>query len=81
MGVWGAAQAAGFAGGGFLGAAGVDVLRGVLHADGPAFLAVFVAEAALFLAASVLAARIERPDAVRTSGAQAATVPVQAAAV
>ncbi len=81
MGVWGAAQAAGFAGGGFLGATGVDLLRGVLHADGPAFLAVFVGEAALFLAAAVLAARVEDADAVRAQGVEAAAVPVQAAAL
>ncbi len=79
MGVWGAAQAAGFAGGGFIGATGVDVLRGVLHADGPAFLAVFVGEAALFLAAAMLAARIESPGTARATAADIATNPVQAA--
>ena len=85
MGVWGAAQAAGFAGGGFLGATGVDLLRGVLHADGPAFLVVFVGEAALFLGASVLAARIESGGGARSPSrsvtVEAAAVPVQAAAV
>ena len=75
MGVWGAAQAIGFAGGGFLGAVGADVMRGVLHADGPAFLAVFVVEAGLFLVASGLAARIERPE-----GAAAPSAPDMAAA-
>ena len=63
MGVWGAAQAVGFAGGGFLGAVGADLMRGWLHADGPAFLTVFALEAALFLVASSLAARLERSAA------------------
>ncbi len=61
MGVWGAAQAAGFAGGGFVGATGVDLMRGVLHADGPAFLMVFAGEAAVFLLAAWLATRLEAP--------------------
>ncbi len=69
MGVWGAAQAAAFACGGFVGATGVDVMRGVLHADGAAFLTVFVAEAAVFLAAAVLASRVE------TGGVREAAVP------
>ena len=67
MGVWGAAQAAGFAGGGFLGAVGADLMRGWLHADGPAFLTVFAVEAVLFLAASMLAARLERGEAPAAS--------------
>ena len=86
MGVWGAAQAAGFAGGGFLGATGVDLLRGALHASGPAFLVVFLGEAALFLGAAVLAGRIEGAGAgsrrrTVAPGVEAAAVPVQAAAV
>ncbi len=81
MGVWGAAQAAGFAGGGFLGATGVDLLRGVLHADGPAFLVVFVGEAALFLAAAAVASRVEGAGAGRSPTVEVVSVPVQAAAV
>ena len=42
MGVWGAAQAGAFAIGGFLGASGVDVMRGLLHQSSTAFLAVFM---------------------------------------
>ena len=58
MGVWGAAQAVAFGIGGFLGAAGVDALR-VLTGDAPeSFAAVFGMEAALFIAAAVLAMRI-----------------------
>ena len=60
MGVWGAAQAGAFACGGFLGAVGVDAMRGLVHADGAAFLAVFLAQAAVFLASAVLASRVDR---------------------
>jgi BCD family chlorophyll transporter-like MFS transporter len=59
MGVWGAAQALAFACGGFLGAAGVDALRLMLADTGSAFMIVFAVEAALFLAAAVLAAQLE----------------------
>ena len=62
MGVWGAAQAGAFAVGGFVGAVGVDSMRSLLHQDGPAFLAVFLGEAAIFLVAAVLASRLEAPD-------------------
>jgi len=58
MGLWGAAQAIAFATGGFLGAAGVDVLRAVLAHDAPAFAIVFACEAALFVAAAIMAARL-----------------------
>ena len=81
MGVWGAAQAAGFAGGGFLGATGVDLLRGLLHAPGPAFLCVFLGEAALFLGAAVLAARIEAPASARAPRLAGSDISVQGAAV
>ena len=59
MGVWGAAQAGAFAIGGFLGASGVDVMRGLLHQSSTAFLAVFIGEAAVFLISAVLAARLD----------------------
>jgi BCD family chlorophyll transporter-like MFS transporter len=58
MGVWGAAQAGAFAIGGFLGASGVEALRGMLHQLAPAFIWVFAVEAALFVTAAVLAARL-----------------------
>jgi BCD family chlorophyll transporter-like MFS transporter len=61
MGVWGAAQAAAFAIGGFLGATGVGALRGVFHAPGMAFLVVFIVEAGVFLASALLASRLDRP--------------------
>jgi BCD family chlorophyll transporter-like MFS transporter len=61
MGVWGAAQAAAFAIGGFMGATGVGALRGLFHAPGMAFLVVFTAEAGVFLASALLASRLDRP--------------------
>jgi BCD family chlorophyll transporter-like MFS transporter len=59
MGVWGAAQAAAFAVGGFLGAVGVGALRGVFHETGPAFLFVFAVEAVVFLISAVLAGGLQ----------------------
>ncbi|KTS38712.1 bacteriochlorophyll synthase [Methylobacterium indicum] len=61
MGVWGAAQGIAFGLGGFLGAAGVDLARLAFGTVVPAYAAVFVIEAALFLVAAGLAARIGRP--------------------
>jgi BCD family chlorophyll transporter-like MFS transporter len=66
MGVFGAAQAIAFALGGFLGASAVGLLRQGLHDAGPAFLIVFGAEALTFLAAAVIAGRLDRTV---TSGA------------
>jgi BCD family chlorophyll transporter-like MFS transporter len=57
MGLWGAAQAIAAGFGGLLGAAAVDAMRAVV-ADASAFGAVFLAEAALFLFAAVMALRI-----------------------
>lgn len=56
MGLWGAAQAVAFGGGGFIGAVSVDALRLVVETPVIAYSAVFLAEAVLFLAASLLAA-------------------------
>ncbi|MBV2359375.1 BCD family MFS transporter [Thalassococcus sp. CAU 1522] len=60
MGLWGAAQAIAAGFGGLTGAAAVDLMRQVLP-DAPAFGAVFAAEALLFTAAAVMAARIMTP--------------------
>lgn len=57
MGLWGAAQAIAAGFGGLFGAGAVDVMRQVTG-DATAFGAVFVFEAALFLAAALMAARI-----------------------
>ncbi len=57
MGLWGAAQAIAAGFGGLVGAGAVDALRQVLDAPA-AFGLVFAAEAGLFLAAALMAARI-----------------------
>jgi BCD family chlorophyll transporter-like MFS transporter len=61
IGLWGAAQAIAFAAGGFLGAVGLDVGRAWFGSDAPAFLAVFSAEALLFLVAAALALGLAAP--------------------
>ncbi len=58
MGLWGAAQALAFGAGGLLGTGASDVARAVLGAPAPAYAAVFVAEAAVFLLAARLAAGV-----------------------
>jgi BCD family chlorophyll transporter-like MFS transporter len=57
MGMWGAAQAVAAGFGGLMGAALVDVLR-LWLTDVEAFGSVFLIEAALFVAAALLAARV-----------------------
>ncbi|NNE53854.1 MAG: BCD family MFS transporter [Sulfitobacter sp.] len=57
MGLWGAAQAIAAGFGGLTGAAAVDLMRG-FQSDAPAFAVVFWAEAALFLAAALMALHI-----------------------
>ncbi|WP_415641519.1 BCD family MFS transporter [Sphingomonas antarctica] len=55
MGVWGAAQAIGFGAGGLIGAVGLDAGRAIIGSTPKAFTIVFAIEAALFLAAAILA--------------------------
>jgi MFS transporter, BCD family, chlorophyll transporter len=62
VGLWGAAQAIGFALGGFLGTVGVDLTRGLLDVAAPAYAMVFAVEALLFLTSAVLAARVAGTD-------------------
>jgi BCD family chlorophyll transporter-like MFS transporter len=57
MGLWGAAQAIAAGFGGLTGAGAVDIMRS-LTADAPAFGAVFIFEAGLFLCAAYMALRI-----------------------
>ena len=57
MGLWGAAQAIAAGFGGLLGAAAVDLLRQTM-ATPQAFASVFIVEAALFVAAAIMASRI-----------------------
>lgn len=61
MGLWGAAQAIGFAVGGVAGTAASDLAHGLLGSQVTAYGLVFATEAALFVAAAVLAARIALP--------------------
>ncbi len=61
MGLWGAAQAFGFAVGGLFGAAASDVARWLIGDMGTAYAAVFALEAGMFVAAALLAARIGGP--------------------
>jgi BCD family chlorophyll transporter-like MFS transporter len=78
MGLWGAAQALAFGLGGFLGAAGVDLMRALVPDDAAAFMAVFSAEALVFVLAAALAGRLDlqaiaAPGAGRASSAVPAT--------
>jgi BCD family chlorophyll transporter-like MFS transporter len=61
MGLWGAAQATGFALGGFLGTAASDLARWLIGSQVAAYVCVFAAEAALFLLAAALARHIALP--------------------
>jgi BCD family chlorophyll transporter-like MFS transporter len=63
MGLWGASQAIAAGAGGLFGAAATDMVRHVLLDSASAFGAVFLFEAALFGAATVMAARIIAPAA------------------
>jgi BCD family chlorophyll transporter-like MFS transporter len=58
MGLWGAAQAIAAGFGGLTGAAAADVMRTVVASDATAFGTVFLAEAALFLVAAAMAAKV-----------------------
>ena len=62
MGLWGAAQAVAFGMGGLGGAAASDVARWLIGSIGPAYAAVFAAEALLFVVSAFMAARIGRSD-------------------
>ncbi len=69
MGLWGAAQAIGFAGGGVIGTGASDVARWLLGSPGPAYASVFAAEALLFIFSALLAWRITVPQGVTCSDA------------
>lgn len=68
MGLWGAAQALAFGAGGLVGTAASDLARLLLGDPRAAYAVVFVAEATLFLAAAVLAARVFQPVRDRVAG-------------
>jgi MFS transporter, BCD family, chlorophyll transporter len=69
MGLWGAAQAIGFAGGGVIGTGASDLARWLLGSPGPAYASVFAAEALLFIFSALLAWRITVPNGVTGSDA------------
>jgi BCD family chlorophyll transporter-like MFS transporter len=60
MGLWGAAQAVAFGLGNIVGTGAADLARWLLDSDAAAYGVVFLAEAALFLASAMLAARVAR---------------------
>ena len=65
MGLWGAAQAIGFAVGGVLGTAASDLAHWLIGSQVAAYLSVFGAEALLFVASAWLAAHIRMPAVAR----------------
>jgi BCD family chlorophyll transporter-like MFS transporter len=67
MGLWGAAQAIGFAVGGVLGTAASDLARALLGSQVAAYCSVFAGEAVLFVVSAALAARIAVPALLRTA--------------
>jgi MFS transporter, BCD family, chlorophyll transporter len=77
MGLWGAAQAIGFALGGVLGTAASDLARVLLGSQVGAYGCVFAAEAVMFVVAAVLALRIHIPVARKAKTAD--SMPVQPA--
>jgi BCD family chlorophyll transporter-like MFS transporter len=62
MGVWGAAQAVAFAIGGFVGAAGLDLMRHLISSTPSAFATVFSVEAGVFVCAALFATRLGRVE-------------------
>lgn len=62
VGLWGAAQATGFALGGFLGTIGVDAMRTLVDVPGSTYATVFAIEALLFLVSAIIASRVGRAD-------------------
>ncbi len=74
MGLWGAAQAIGFAVGGVLGTAASDLARLVIGSQVGAYLVVFGAEALLFVVSAALAGFIRMPLAA--GAAQRSTQPI-----
>jgi BCD family chlorophyll transporter-like MFS transporter len=76
MGLWGAAQAIGFAAGGTLGAGASDLARWLLGSPSAAYGSVFFVEAGLFLASAVLAAQVGAQRSASPSPAGPARTPL-----
>ena len=70
VGVWGAAQAVAMGLGGLAGTGCSDAARAVLGHPGPAYALVFTGQAALFMVAARLGARIFRPRTAPADGAR-----------
>jgi MFS transporter, BCD family, chlorophyll transporter len=64
MGLWGAAQAIAFGLGGVAGTATIDITRHFLGSVSGAYSLLFLFQSALFIIASILAARLSRPEAL-----------------
>jgi BCD family chlorophyll transporter-like MFS transporter len=79
MGLWGAAQAIGFAAGGLFGAAASDVARWLIGSPGAAYASVFFIEAGLFIAAAMLAAKVSGTDTVVSAASAPPTNAARAA--
>jgi BCD family chlorophyll transporter-like MFS transporter len=77
MGVWGAAQAIAFAIGGFIGAAGLDVMRHLIASTPTAFATVFLLEAFVFLSAALFALRLGHPITNLSPADTALSVPAR----
>ncbi len=84
MGLWGAAQATGFALGGLLGTASSDLAHWLIGSQVAAYVSVFGAEALLFVLSAALALRIAMPaprqvrNARDATGARSAALPITA---
>jgi MFS transporter, BCD family, chlorophyll transporter len=79
MGLWGAAQAIGFAAGGLIGTGASDLARWLLGSPGPAYASVFVAEALLFIASALLARHITLPAGISGSPSMPTLASIQTA--
>lgn len=73
MGLWGAAQALAFGGGGLLGTGASDLARLLLGSPSVAYAAVFAGQAVLFLVAARLAAGVFEFDRSKSGADRAAT--------
>ncbi len=74
MGLWGAAQATGFALGGLLGTASSDLAHWLIGSQVAAYVSVFGAEALLFVLSAALALRIAMPAPRQVRGPRSAKV-------
>ena len=75
MGLWGAAQAIGFAAGGLFGAAASDVARWLIGEQGSAYATVFFVEAGMFVVAAWLAAKVSGTASSTAAAAPPASQP------